>query len=559
MRTSRQTSPTTPGRADAYVNAEARPDRASDRWRWPRALGAGLLAGLVAAFVMTMVMVALRILAGVPLPTELGADRVLPTLDIYTFLTLIGRNGGNVAAKIMAYNSGFVGQIALGAVLGVVYAAITERGRGRAPDRVWPFGVDRRAALFAAAAVAVLWVASLALFWPVLGANFRGVPPGSAGLVTALGLLVSYAGYGLALVLAYRAMTSRSPLQRRAVVGPVLGRRAALVAGLGVVAGLASGGLVRLLFNRGTFFYDGIQYQDAAQPPITPIEHFYTVTKNLVDPTVAKDTWRLEVGGLVDHAHTYDFADIAALPVVTQTMTLECISNPIGGGLIGNAHWKGVPLRAVIEAAGPTTGVVEVLLHAADGYNHTIAFDKTMEPTTILAYEMNGVPLPDRHGYPVRLLVPGNYGEGSVKWITRVELLDHSVEHTEDYYGQQGWKPRHVHTWSRFSYPHNGDTLKLAGAAVPLHGAAFAGDRGISRVEVSTDSGRTWHDATITYRAGRLAWAFWRYDWRPDGAGAHHLLVRATDGKGTLQETTMRVAPPQGSAGYQRVAVRVEA
>jgi DMSO/TMAO reductase YedYZ molybdopterin-dependent catalytic subunit len=542
------------------TDGERAPTRPSGAGPWLAALGAGLVAGLGGGFVMTVVMTLLRLLAGVPLPGELGADRFLPLLPVFTFLNTIGRFGGNVHAKELAFWSGFAGQVALGAALGVVYAAIVERERGRAPERRWAFGVNRRGATFVAVVVAVLWIVSLAVFWPVLAANFKGVAAGWNAVVTVVGLLVSYASYGLALVLIYRAMTNRAPLRQRTVVGPILGRRAILASGVGVVAALASGGLVRALFQRGTFGYDGIQYISPAMQPITPIEHFYSVTKNLVDPAVAKDVWRLDVAGLVDHPHTYDFAGIAALPSVTQTMTLECISNPVGGGLMGNAVWKGVPLRAVIEAAGPKAGVVEVLLHAADGYNHTVAFDKAMEPTTVLAYEMNGVTLPQRHGYPVRLLVPGYYGEGSVKWITRVELLDHSVERTKDYYGQQGWSDRHVHTWSRFDYPHMGSAIKLAGATMAsVHGTAFAGDRGISKVEVSTDGGHTWREAEITYHPSRLAWALWRYDWRPGGSGAYHLLVRATDGQGTLQETTTRIAPPQGSSGYQRVSVRVEA
>ncbi len=545
------TTSTAGGRAPAHP---------SGLGHWLAALGAGLLAGLGGGFVMTVVMTLLRLLAGVPLPGELGADRFLPMLPVFTFLNTIGRFGGNVHAKELAFWSGFAGQVALGAALGVVYAAIVERERGRAPARRWAFGVNRRGATFAAAVVAVIWIVTLALFWPVLAVNFKGVAAGWNAVVAVVGLLVSYASFGLALVLIYRAMTNRAPLRQPAPVGPILGRRAILAGGIGVVAALASGGLARALFQRGTFGYDGIQYISPTMQPITPIEHFYSVTKNLVDPAVAKDVWRLDVDGLVDRPHTYDFAGIAALPAVTQTMTLECISNPVGGGLLGNAVWQGTPLRALIEAAGPKAGVVEVLLHAADGYKHTITFDKAMESTTILAYAMNGVTLPQRHGYPVRLLVPGNYGEGSVKWITRVELLDHDVEHTEDYYGQQGWRAGFVHTWSRFDYPRMGNTIKLAGATTaPVHGTAFAGDRGISKVEVSTDGGHTWREAEITYHPSRLAWALWRYDWRPNGPGAYHLLVRATDGQGTPQETTARIAPPAGSTGYQRVSVRVEA
>lgn len=524
--------------------------------RWLSALAVGLVVGLTAAFVMTLVMLLLRSVAGVSLPAELGADRILPTINVFTFLQLIAQNGGNVHAKEMAYYSGFAGQIALGAALGVIYAAIVERDRGRAIARRQATDIYHRGNLFIVAAVAVLWIGSLALFWPVLGSNYRGLPPGTATIVTALGLLVSYCSFGFAAMVIYRAMTSRSTLQRPTPFGPFIGRRVFLAAGAGVVGALASGALIRRLFDQGTFSYDGLQVMIPAMPHVTPNEDFYVVTKNLIDPAVSKDSWRLEISGLVDHPRTYGFADIAALPSLEQEMTLECISNPVGGNLISNAVWTGVPLRTLIEAAGPQAGVVEVLYHAADGYTFNAAFAKAMEPTTLVAYKMNGVPLPDRHGYPVRILTPGYYGEGNVKWITGVELVDHTVE---DYYGSQGWKPRDVHTWSRFDQPHNGKTVKPVGGMVPLRGTAFAGNRGVAKVEVSADGGHSWHEATITYRGGRLTWAFWRYDWRPAGPGAHHLAVRATDDTGQLQTTHQQGPPPKGASGQQQIMLHVTA
>jgi len=446
-------------------------------------------------------------------------------------------------------------------VLGVVYAVIVELDRRREPDRRWRFGVSRRGGLFVLAAFALIWIVSMALFWPALGANNHGLPPDQARFVTAISLLISYASYGLALVLMYRAMTSRVPLRQPAPIGPFAGRGAFIAGATGVVAALASGGLIRALFQRGTFSYDGMTFQSHTMPAVTPNDKFYVVTKNLIDPlTIDKATWRLEVNGLVDKPHTYGFDDISALPSVMQTTTLECISNGLGGGLISNADWKGVPLHKLIEAAGPKGGVTDVLLHCADGYKHDITFAKAMQSTTILAYEMNGVPLPDRHGYPARLLVPGYYGEGSAKWITQIELIDHNVERTDDYYGQQGWSSRDVHTWSRFDQPQGGSTIKLAGATtVMMHGTAFAGDRGISKVEVSADGERTWREATIVYHPSPTAWALWRYAWRPDKAGGHILSVRATDGKGQVQTTKRQSSAPSGATGYQRIGVHVQA
>jgi len=524
---------------------------------WARALGVGLLAGLVAAFVMTVVMTLLRVLAGVPLPVELGADQFLPHINVFTFIRLLGRFGGSTRAKEISYFSGFAGQIALGAVLGLVYGTITERERGRDPGHAWRFGVTSRGAIFAAAVVALLWIVTVALFWQVLASNYRGLPPTGAVLATMVGLLVSYGSYGLALPLTYRAITSRAPLRRPAPLGAPVGRRAFVAGGVGVVAALASGGLIRLIFQRSTFGYDGTQYLGADVQPVTPNDRFYLVTKNLVDPYPRKEAWRLDVDGMVDHPRTYGFTDIAALPSVTQATTLECISNGVGGGLISNAVWTGVPLHALIEAAGPQAGVTEVLFHGTDGYLFNAAFDRAMARATLVAYEMNGVPLPQRHGYPARLIIPGYYGEGNVKWVTRIELVGHGPE---GYYATQGWKAEFVHTMSRIDGPRDGQAIKLSGAAtVPLHGVAFAGDRSVSKVEVSVDGGRTWREATIAYRPSRLTWAFWRYDWRPTGSGAHHLLVRATDGTGKLQPDEKIGSAPAGSSGRHKITVHVVA
>jgi DMSO/TMAO reductase YedYZ molybdopterin-dependent catalytic subunit len=175
------------------------------------------------------------------------------------------------------------------------------------------------------------------------------------------------------------------------------------------------------------------------------------VTKNVVDPNVAEPVWRLDVGGLVDEPRTYSFSDIEALPGIDQESTLMCISNRIGAGLFGNAVWRGVPLRDLLEAAGPGAGAVEVLLHAADGYTDTFSIEKAMDPTTLVAYRMNGEPLPRRHGFPARIVVPGLYGEKNVKWLTGIEVVDHDAK---GFYEQQGWGPNfEIPTRSDFFAP----------------------------------------------------------------------------------------------------------
>ena len=308
---------------------------------------------------------------------------------------------------------------------------------------------------------------------------------------------------------------------------------------------------------RATFSYDGLTYGGPGLQAITPNDEFYVVTKNVVDPLVEKSAWRFGVTGLVDDPKTYTFEEIASMPSVEQETTLSCISNPVGGELMSNAMWKGVPLRDLIEASSPRDGVVEVVFHAVDGYTDTFSFENALDSTTLVAYEMNGEPLPHRHGYPARILVPGLFGEKNVKWVTRIELVDYDAK---GFYETQGWGPKFVQpTRSRFDAPDFVRPLR-AGAAVPLVGIAYGGDRGVSKVEVSTDDGRSWREARITHEGSRLAWSVWSHDWRPEEPGEYRLVVRATDGEGELQTSEVRrVGSGMGATGLHKVTARVEA
>lgn len=523
--------------------------------RWVAVLGSGLLAGLVAALVMTLVMLLMRYLLGISSPAELGPDRMAPTIEVNRFLRLLSRWGGYNRLKQLGVGSVLLGQLAFGGLFGMLYAIIVERARRREPERTWRLGTSRGAALFVAAGGLAAWLGTVIFVSPVLDVSFRGLPPGRATVVTVLGLLFAYATFGMALILAYRAITTRQGLRGEAPLGPPIGRRALLVGGVGGVLLLASGGMLRRLYGLATFSYDGTRLRGPELAPVTPNEQFYVVTKNVIDPSVWKRAWRLDVNGLVDNARTYDFDDLASMPAVTQETTLMCISNGVGDGLISNAMWKGVPLRNLIEAAGPKPGIVEVLMHAADGYTDSIPIAKAMEPATLVVYEMNGTQLPERHGYPVRLIVPGMYGEKNLKWVTRIELVDHDAK---GFYEQQGWGPDFViPTRSQFLTPARGQVVGLG--TVPVKGLAFGGDRGVARVEVSADDGRTWEDAKLDYPGSQRSWALWSYEWRPARAGEYKLTARATDKTGEVQTVAGRGIVPQGATGYHRVTVQVEA
>jgi DMSO/TMAO reductase YedYZ molybdopterin-dependent catalytic subunit len=525
--------------------------------RWTEVVSAGALVGLVASVFMTLVMALLRHGLGVATPAELVGDRLAPTLSIHEFFQLLERFGGYNELKQVGVVSVLSGQLVVGMLGGILYVCIVGHERAGTPDQGQQSGRTTKGWLCVIVFVAALGLITLTVLWPVLDTHHAGLPPAWATVVTAMGLLSSYAAYGLALVGVYRLLAGS--LSRRAVPVPAhaTGRRAVLVAGVGVIVAAATGELLRRLYARATFSYDGLRYQGPDLQPMTPNDRFYVVSKNVIDPLISPSIWRLEVTGLVERPRMYRYDDLLAMPAVTQETTLECISNDIGDGLMSNALWKGAPMRHLLGAAHPRQGAVEVLLHAADGYTDTLTLDKAMDPTTLVVYEMNGDLLPERHGYPARVIVPGLFGKNNVKWVTRIELVDVDAK---GFYEKQGWGPSVVvPTTSRFDDPSQGQTLRpVQGEMVVLKGIAYAGARGVTRVEVSLDHAQTWHEARIEYKGAPMAWVLWSYHWQPPHPAEYTLVVRATDGTGELQTPEYRSIAPQGATGYHVISVRIE-
>jgi DMSO/TMAO reductase YedYZ molybdopterin-dependent catalytic subunit len=283
---------------------------------------------------------------------------------------------------------------------------------------------------------------------------------------------------------------------------------------------------------------------------ITPTESFYHVSKNFFDPSPSANGWKLQIRGLVDNPYELTYEQLTSMPAVNVVVGMMCISNPIGGGLIGNTTWKGVRLADLLKRARPRKGVVDVALYALDGYSDSITFEKAMDPNVVLAWEMGGQPLNATHGFPARLLVPGIYGMKHVKWLTAVELVDYDFK---GYWQQpsQGWSdPAPVQTMSRIDFP---TERTMSSGRISISGIAFAGDRSISRVEVSTDGGQTWAEAYLKPPMSRTAWVLWGYDWTPPGPGTYRVMVRATDGQGNLQTATRTDPYPDGATGYHTV------
>jgi Oxidoreductase molybdopterin binding domain len=504
--------------------------------RWLRDAPQGLLAGVASGLLLTIILTWLRLAAGVPLLVEAVSDRALPLIPVDRFLQLIGMFGGPQTAKQIAFFSGFAGQVAAGALVGAAYSVLRAR-RGR------------RTALLALLALLIVMVAGTStLLSPTLKAGYTGRPPGQALAVALLGISAAYCVYAAALVVLERTLRPDSSPGR-----PVdRGRRGLLVGGLTVLLGLEGGLQVASLFGRFAF-YDG-RTLDGPPLPMTPNESFYVVTKNLIDPEVAADSWRLRVSGQVGRPYELTLAELGGLPWADQETTLECISNGVGYGLLSNALWRGVTMRSLIERALPAAGAAWINLQGVDGYTHSLAMERALHPASLVAYRMNGLPLPRLHGFPARAIVPGSYGEVSVKWLTEIEVTARQVP---GYYETQGWQPDFVHTTTRIDEPRKGTTIRAAGGApVTLRGVAFAGDRGVATVEVSWDQ-EGWQPARIYYGGGRYGWALWSFDWRPAIPGHHTLRARASDGLGKPQEPVAHGFAPAGATGYHTISVTI--
>lgn len=355
---------------------------------------------------------------------------------------------------------------------------------------------------------------------------------------------------------------------------PDQGRRRALRAGLGGAAALALGGgalgwLARRLGGPDTDVALAPPATPAtvpARPPfpaiagltpeVTSAEDHYVVDINLFKPSVEAGGWTLKVHGLVERPLELTFTELQErFEVVEEHAVLTCVSNEVGGDLVGHSVWGGVRLADVLAAAGVQQGALDVVARGADGYADSITLEVAQRPDVIVAVSQNGEPLTQEHGFPCRLRVPPIYGMKNVKWLQEIEVV--GIDFRGYWQAGDGWSDSAiVRTQSRIDVA--GDERRaVVGRPTWIAGIAWAGDRGIARVEVSTDAGRTWHDAELRAPIGPLSWRQWAYRWTPERPGSALVMVRATDGDGETQ--TERRAPPHpaGATGYHSVIVDV--
>src|ERR1700719_318481 len=511
-----------------------------------KAFSAGLLAGLIAGIAMTVVMLVLACF-GVATPLAIIGDRLSVFIKPGPFLSIMGRVGGYNHLKQLGVGSTMAGQLFVSALGGAIFGLLM---------RANP---QRRVTTWTMSILVVLPIIVVAIvLWPVLGTSYIGLPIASGGAVTLIGFALSVLVFERTLVASFHFLTQPKAGAESGEFTPAIGRRALILGGIGVLVAGGGVALLRKLYRAAAFSYDGTQYKGRIVQPITPNELFYCVTKNVIDPSVDEDLWHLEVNGLVQNPKAYRIQDLEAFTKVDQETTLMCISNGLDAGLMSNAVWKGIPLADFLQPAGPLADAKRVRLYGVDNYTDTIPIEKALEPTTLLAVEMNGEELADRHGYPMRAIVPGYFGEKHVKWLTRVELTGADAK---GFYEAQGWGPDFtVPNRSRIDVPDHDSRFSLGqlnGASIQIKGVAFGGDRGISRVEISDDDGETWADAKIDYPGTKLTWALWSYNWQPDGPDDYTVVVRATDGEGEVQEFDEDRGWFSGVTGFHKIAVHV--
>ncbi|MCS5735949.1 molybdopterin-dependent oxidoreductase [Herbiconiux daphne] len=290
-------------------------------------------------------------------------------------------------------------------------------------------------------------------------------------------------------------------------------------------------------------------------PYVTPNDSFYRIDTALQVPQVSADTWTLKISGMVEEEVELSWSDLLALPLEEHVVTLACVSNEVGGELIGNAVWLGYPIRELLARAKPTAGADMVLSTSVDGFTAGTPLETLQDDdrVAILAVGMNGEPLPVEHGFPVRMVVAGLYGYVSAtKWV--IDLRVTRFADAQGYWTPRGWSALGpIKTESRIDVPRAGATV--AAGTVAVAGVAWAQHTGVAKVEVRVDDG-DWAEARLADTTGIDTWVQWVFEWDAP-AGNHTLAVRATDESGYTQTADQAPPAPDGATGWDTISVSV--
>ena len=528
---------TAPARRAPFPPRRApQPRRTLPAERWVRfGLGSG---GMALALALTYV--ARRLLGAVPYPPAIIQD-VARTLAPGK-LDQVAIRGLQHWAQRLLYLGIHLSLLGIGGFVATLFAPLTS------PPKRARWGVALGGALFAVACVLAL-----------------AGDEGSSWYAFVVYALAAYlyarlaCGTGLLTMLEPEIRGEESPLDairrsRRSFLG-----RGAVAAGVVLLGG---GALVKAFLKRTA----KVTIVQAAQPfvnpgpdpnfpaiaglspEITANGDFYNVDIDFIKPSLDANTWSLTVSGAVDNPFVLTFHQLQTeFEVVELAHTLSCISNDVGGNLVGTAIWRGVRFSDVLNRAGLKSGVVEIVSKAADGFSDSVPLARALQTDSLVVFGMNGEQLPVEHGFPVRIIIPGLYGMKQPKWVQSVEAV---TRHYNGYWEARGWDQQAVMvTQSRIDVPQAASSVALPSS---LAGIAWAGDRGISKVEVSYDGGTTWHAALLKRELSPVAWRLWAIGISAP-RGPQRVIVRATDGTGAVQTADVAEPDPGPATGWDFV------
>jgi len=482
--------------------------------------------------------------------------------------------GGLAAAQIIAsFKNGLNNPvISLGnRVIDHVPAAVKEFA-------IKTFGVNDKTALVASILIVVLAMALVIGHWFVGGKRNRAFS--AVGALSAIAALASLLDSGATILSPFPSIVAGATTsltlywfdtraKQAEEDGDILSRRDLFrvfaVVGVGVIA---AAGASRYLGDRASVQLQRLNLalpkplKFLPAPPIdpalttpglsklfTPNDQFYKIDTAISVPNISLDTWRLRIDGMVANPREFTYQELTSRPVFELDDTIACVSNEVGGYLVGNARWLGIRLDDLIKEVGPTSSADQIMGYSSDGFSAGFPLAALDGRDAMIAFGMNGEPLPLDHGFPVRIIVPGLYGYVSAtKWLTRIELT--RFDQKQGYWVPRGWSAlAPIKTQSRIDTPKNGDNVKVGKVAIA--GVAWAPTRGISKVEVRIDDG-PWREATLGPELAKTTWRQWWIEW-PAAKGERTISVRATDGTGALQSSSRTSPEPDGAQGWHLI------
>jgi DMSO/TMAO reductase YedYZ molybdopterin-dependent catalytic subunit len=434
----------------------------------------------------------------------------------------------------------FIGGVLLGAVLGLVarrdrrfgYAGIVVLGVGGAVLLLLDPLEDTFVALVTVGAAVMAGIAMLMWLSSMIDPSPTSVATGTGVAMPRrafLAIAATFVAVGATLSVIGRFLGSQSP-----------------VPSTGPIAVPAAQQTIPPMPNGSDFGLAGLS------PIVVPNDDFYLIDIRLSTPQIDAATWSLRIHGMVDREVVLKYADLVALPLAERYITIQCVSNEVGGRLVGNAKWTGASLNSVLAMAGVQPGATQVVGRSFDGWTGGFPTEHLSGAgkDAMIVVQMNGEPLPAKHGFPARLMVPGLYGYVSAtKWVTEIELT--TLEAFDAYWIPLGWsKLGPILTQSRIDVPRPGQPV--ASGQVQFAGVAWAPTRGIAKVELDLDESGSWQPTELSVPLSNYSWVQWRamVNVQP---GNHSLRVRATDGTGAVQEVGPTPPIPDGARGYHEV------